>query len=125
MVDFSAIERPLDWFEKVGPYDFAKMAVKPEGRVALLDRCARFTAFIAARPEESLICVAHHTFFTFLLELEFANCEVMELALHADSTWSVLTARDEVRPLFLKNGERLTMGGCPPLSGTAKESLFA
>jgi broad specificity phosphatase PhoE len=49
MVDFSAIERPLDWFEKVGPYDFAKMAVKPEGRLALLDRCARFTAFIAAR----------------------------------------------------------------------------
>ena len=32
--------------------------------------------------------------------------------------------RDEVRPLNMKNGEPLTICGCPPLSGTAKESLF-
>ena len=92
-VDFSQIDQPDNWFTKVGPWDFAKDAAKPEGLMALENRCARFTAFIAGRPEECLIVVAHHTFLAFLLALEFANCEVIECGLRVDGTWTVLNAR--------------------------------
>jgi hypothetical protein len=37
--------------------------------------------------------VAHHTFLAFLLALEFSNCEVIEVGLRADGTWTVLSAR--------------------------------
>eukprot|EP01043_Picozoa_sp_COSAG02_P012422 COSAG02_NODE_478_length_21511_cov_120.811087_18_plen_220_part_00 len=99
-VDFSQIDQPDDWFNKVGPWDFAKNEAKPEGLMALQKRCERFTTFIAGRSEECLIVVAHHTFLAFLLALEFANCEVIECGLRADGTWTVLSARCEKAAIF-------------------------
>lgn len=124
MVDFSQITNPDSWFKKVGPWDFATGSPKPEGQAALAARCVRFTSWLLHRPEGCLIVVAHHTFLAFLLELEFSNCEVMELALHADGSWSVLSARDDVKPLKNKDGTPMTICGCKPLSGTAAKPLY-
>jgi broad specificity phosphatase PhoE len=54
-VDFSQIEQPDSWFNKVGPWDFEKGEPKHEGQAALQTRCARFTQFIAGR------CAEHHS----------------------------------------------------------------
>eukprot|EP00656_Telonema_subtile_P045638 TRINITY_DN518_c0_g1_i1.p1 TRINITY_DN518_c0_g1~~TRINITY_DN518_c0_g1_i1.p1 ORF type:complete len:311 (+),score=46.71 TRINITY_DN518_c0_g1_i1:92-1024(+) len=122
-IDFSGVADPDHWFRKVGPWDFLQGSVKPAGLQALKERCVRFTAWLAARPEQCMIVVTHHTFLAHLLELEFSNCEVMELGLRADGSWTVLDARATPAPL-LKDGQPLTFCGSPPLRGTAKGAQY-
>eukprot|EP00811_Abedinium_folium_P006854 NODE_16321_length_1000_cov_10.224513.p1 GENE.NODE_16321_length_1000_cov_10.224513~~NODE_16321_length_1000_cov_10.224513.p1 ORF type:complete len:315 (-),score=65.76 NODE_16321_length_1000_cov_10.224513:56-871(-) len=126
-VDFSQLlEQPESWFEKPALVEGKRLL--PEGVNALRLRVARFTAWLAARPEEHIVIVAHHTLFAHLIEVEMFNCEVVEMALrpgqHEAALWSwrVIRGSDPIVPLFKANSERLTNVGSPPLSGTLATS---
>jgi len=127
-VDFSMLEPcPSTWFEKPSPVAIENHAEHiPEGMAALRSRCARFTDWLAARPEDRIIVVAHHTLFCHLLNIDFLNCEVIEMALDVQSdgaSWRVSKATSDVVPLYTQEGKTVTHGGSPPLSGTLAACL--
>uniref|UniRef100_A0A7S4QNL7 Phosphoglycerate mutase-like protein n=1 Tax=Alexandrium monilatum TaxID=311494 RepID=A0A7S4QNL7_9DINO len=128
-VDFSLLAPCAnDWFIKPG--------VKSGGIPLLLKRCENFTDWLASRPEARVVVVAHSTLFAFMLEVDFANCEVIEVGhLWAPRAaapeavegpepwrrrWRIEQAADRVVPFYSSKGTRITMHGSPPLSGTLK-----
>jgi len=125
-VDFSMLELcPSTWFEKPAPLDGNDEPI-PEGQAALRARCARFTDWLAARPEDRVVVVAHHTFFCHLLNIDFLNCEVIEMALDLQcdrASWRVLKATSDIVPLYTQGGKAVTFCGSPPLSGTLAACL--
>jgi hypothetical protein len=121
-VDFSLLSSsPEGWFCKPSPWNNEEDAPDPTGQDALRERCARFTAWLAARPEERIIIVAHHTLFCWLLNIDFQNCEVMEMTLDeegASPIWKVVQACGDVVPMYKKDGEPVTWMGSPPLKAS-------
>ena len=73
-VDFSGL--PEEWYAKAGHYNFLTNYSCPQGQQLLWERMRVATQWLCDRPEKSLIIVAHHTVFTFLVGMEFHNCEV-------------------------------------------------
>lgn len=127
-IDFSMLEQAPDtWFEKPSPVTKDDLP-DPEGQAALAARCSRFTEWLAGRPEDHIIVVAHHTLFCHLLKIDFLNCEVIEMALHVEpqskkASWKVAQATSDVVPLYLAGGKEVSFCGSPPLSGTLAACL--
>lgn len=131
-IDFSMLEQSPDtWFEKPSPL---KKDGSPddEGQGALASRCCRFTEWLMARPEDRIIVVAHHTLFCHLLNIDFLNCEVIEMALRVEplgkkeswrGKWKVAKATGDVVPLYRADGKEVSWCGVPALSGTLAASL--
>jgi len=127
-IDFSMLEQSPDtWFEKPSPMTKDDLP-DPDGQAALAARCSRFTEWLAARPEDRIIVVAHHTLFSHLLSIDFLNCEVIEMALHVQprgkkAAWKVAKATGDVVPLYLADGKEVSFCGSPALSGTLAACL--
>jgi len=73
-VDFSALHDR--WYEKVGSNR------GDQGRDLLRQRCVRIKEWLVRSPEQRLVVVAHRTLFAYLLQLDFAPAEVIEMRLH-------------------------------------------
>lgn len=89
-------------------------------------RCARFTDWLAARPEDRIIVVGHNEIFCHLLKVDLLNCEVIEMALDVQgdkTSWRVSKASSDVVPLYTQEGKPVTIMGSPPLSGTLAACL--
>jgi broad specificity phosphatase PhoE len=97
------------WYRKLEPYDMHARRRNPAGCDALRSRLERLGAWLRARPERSIAIVAHHGVFAHLVgvEMELANCEVVECALDA-AGWSVQRAASEVVPVLDRAGRLLT-----------------
>ena len=119
-VDFAQV--PPLWYEKVGHIDFGTGQIREAGLAALRTRCEAATEFLCGRSEETLVVVAHHTFFAHLTGVEFFNCEVIEFSLAPTGPWrerwTVAKAAGEVVDLYKADGTRWSWTGSAPLRGT-------
>mmetsp|Transcript_39350 Transcript_39350/g.93078 ORF Transcript_39350/g.93078 Transcript_39350/m.93078 type:complete len:250 (-) Transcript_39350:179-928(-) len=98
LLDFSCMRD--GWELKEGPNKDTAEAIKA--------RLARFTSWLASRPERSVVVVAHHNLFLGLLKVSFRNCEVRTLAFNTDGSWTpikplVSTSDEEMTPEDLKH----------------------
>lgn len=107
------------WYQKLEPYDMHARKRSPAGCDALRIRLERLGSWLRARPEQSIAIVAHHGVFAHIVgvEMELANCEVVECALDA-SGWSVQRAASEVVPVLDRAGRLLTNYDGTALCGT-------
>merc|ERR1712060_6388 len=122
-VDWSELAgKENDWFVKMG----SNRGI--EGRELLQQRCDRVTAWLASRPEQRMVVVAHRTLFCYMLQLDFAPAEVIEMRLvpslgsltmsNMSMNWEVVRAGDEVFPFYNHEDKPLCSQGSPPLRGT-------
>jgi broad specificity phosphatase PhoE len=97
------------WYLKLEPYDMHARSRSPAGCDALRTRLERLGSWLRARPEQTIAIVAHHGVFAHLIgvEMELANCEVVECALDA-SGWSVQRAASEVVQVLDRAGRLVT-----------------
>lgn len=134
-MDFTELEEK--WFEKVGSNR------GDEGRRLLQERCDRVKAWLASRPYDRMVVVAHRTLFAYLLRMDFAPAEVIEMQLTMEAPtgppsmltnismngpaagwhWKEVRAADKIFDLYNYKNEPLCSQGSPPLRGTLKTVL--
>lgn len=129
-VDFSLVaEAGEEWYnygfdKKPLPFDVEKEEIVPEGHAALQARLARFTRWLASRPEDRIIVTGHGLLFLYLVRCGFGNCAVYETTFHCDSgEWEITKTIDGDMPVqnkllipaFNKDGQPMTARGSPQI----------
>jgi len=119
-IDFAGVADKDKWFEKTGHVDFLTGELDQQGLAQLRERCRVGREYLLARPESTIVLVAHHTLFAHMFDLELFNCEVVKLALSPGGGHTVLEADGEVVDLYTATDDRWTWSGSNPLRGTLK-----